>query len=302
MDARETRDQSDGAVTHASMPIQIRKLADALGAEIAGVDLSANPDAASFAEIERVFNENTVVVFRGQRLSPQQHIDFSQRFGELEVNVMNEYALRAHPEILVISNVVENGRPIGLADAGRNWHTDMSYMPRPPRCSLLYALKVPENHGRPLGDTLFVSTAAAYDALSAAMQEKLASLKAVHRSSARIRNAEQRSEQARQRGNALPDVTHPVVRTHPVAGRMSIYVREGECIRIVGMPDDEALPLIKTLSEFCVRPEFMYRHHWRVGDLVMWDNCTAQHLAVNDYQLPQERLMYRTTVNGTVPF
>ncbi len=284
------------------MPIDCRKLAPALGAEILGVDIAAGVDAWAFGEIERLFNENTIVVFRGQHLSLQQHIAFSRRFGELEVNVMNEYALAVHPEVLVISNVVENGRCIGLADAGRNWHTDMSYMPRPPRCSLLYAMKVPEQDGQPLGDTLFVSTAAAYDTLAAAMKDRLAGLKAIHRSSARIRNAENRSQQAKKSGDELPDVIHPVVRTHPVTGRKSIYVREGECIGIVGMPGEEALPLLKMLSDFCVQPEFMYRHRWRVGDLLMWDNCTAQHVAVNDYKLPQERLMYRTTVNGTVPF
>lgn len=281
--------------------IQSTKLANALGAEIVGVDLSEKLDDAAFTEIERLFNENTVVVFRDQHISPEQHIEFSRRFGELELNVMNEYALDAHPEVLVISNVLENGRPIGLADAGRNWHTDMSYMPKPPRCSLLYALKVPATDGRSLGDTLFVSTAAAYEALPEKTRGKLAGLKAIHRSSARVRNAENRSQQAKQRGDDLPDAIHPVVRTHPVTGRKSIYVREGECVGIVGMPDDEALPLIKELSDFCVQPGFMYRHQWRVGDLLTWDNCTAQHLAVNDYALPQERLMYRVTVNGTVP-
>lgn len=284
------------------MPMETRKLSKSIGVEVIGIDLSASIDDDSFADIERRFDENTVVLFRDQRLTPQQHIDFARCFGELEINVMNDYALASFPEVLVISNVVENGRQIGLADAGRNWHTDMSYMPRPPRGSLLYALKVPEKAGRVLGDTLFVSTAAAYDALPAETKERLEGLKAIHRSSARIRNAESRTERATARGNALPDVVHPVVRTHPVTGRRSIYVREGECIGIIGMPDEEALPLIRALSDFCIRPELMYRHEWRVGDLLMWDNCTAQHLAVNDYELPLERLMYRVTVNGTVPF
>lgn len=284
------------------MPVETRRMAESLGAEIPGVDLSDPIDDGCFAEIAQAFNENTVVLFRDQHLSPQQHIDFARRFGELEVNVMNEYALSGFPEVLVISNIVENGRQIGLADAGRNWHTDMSYMPRPPRGSLLYALKVPRSAGRALGDTLFVSTAAAYDALPAATKNRLEGLKAVHRSGARIRNTQVRSENAAARGNELPDVVHPVVRTHPITGRKSIYVREGECVGIVGMPDDEALPLIRELSDFCISPAFMYRHEWREGDLLMWDNCTAQHLAVSDYELPMERLMYRVTVNGTVPF
>lgn len=283
------------------MALEIRRMAESLGAEILGVDLADPVDDRSFAEIEHTFNENTVVVFRNQHLSPRQHIDFARRFGELELNVMNDYALSGFPEVLVISNVVEGGRQIGLADAGRNWHTDMSYMPRPPRCSLLYALKVPRRAGRALGDTLFVSTAAAYEALPAAIKERLERLRAVHRSSARIRNAQVRSDNAAARGNELADVVHPVVRTHPITRRKSIYVREGECVGIVGMPDDEALPLIKELSDFCINPAFMYRHEWCEGDLLMWDNCTAQHLAISDYELPMERLMYRVTVNGTVP-
>jgi len=99
----------------------------------------------------------------------------------------------------------------------------------------------------------------------------------------------------------LPDVIHPVIRTHPVTGRKAIYVRAGECVGIVGMPEEEALPLMQELSDFVLRPAFLYRHHWQVGDLLMWDNCCAQHRAIKDYALPQRRLMYRVTVNGTVP-
>ena len=99
----------------------------------------------------------------------------------------------------------------------------------------------------------------------------------------------------------MPDVEHPVIRTHPVTGRKAIYVREGECVGICGMPDEESLPLIKELGELVTRPEFCYRHNWRVGDLLMWDNSMTQHLAISDYQLPLRRLMHRVTVNGTVP-
>ena len=284
------------------MTIEVKTLSKTIGAEISGIDLSVPIADVSFSAIERIFDKHTVVVFRGQHMTPRQQIDFGSRFGELEVNVMNQYALPDFPEVLVVSNIVENGRLIGLADAGRNWHTDMSYMPRPPRCSLLHAIKVPERNGQSLGDTLFVSTASAYDALPDATKGRLVGLKAIHRSSARIRHAENRSREARDVSNQLPDVLHPVVRTHPVTGRKSLYVQEGECVGIIGMCDEQALPLIKELSDFCIGPRFMYRHKWRVGDLLMWDNCAAQHMAVKDYELPEERLMYRVTVNGTVPF
>jgi taurine dioxygenase len=168
----------------------------------------------------------------------------------------------------------------------------------PPRGSLLYAVEVPYNeHGEALGETLFVSSAAAYEALPAARQQQLLGLRAMHRAGAK------QSVPGSQLADAvkdLPDVIHPVIRTHPLTGRRAVYVRAGECVGIVGMPDAEALPLIQELSDFVTRPEFLYRHQWRVGDLLMWDNCCAQHLAVKDYDLPQRRLMHRVTVNGSV--
>jgi taurine dioxygenase len=192
-----------------------------------------------------------------------------------------------------------HGQPIGNADAGRTWHADLSYTTTPPRGSLLYAVEIPSNeHGEALGDTLFVSTAAAYDALPAAMQQQLHGLRASHRAGAKQYALGSRLAEA---VKDLPDVIHPVIRTHPVTGRRAIYVREGECVGLVGMPDQDALPLIKELSDFVTRSEFLYRHQWCVGDLLMWDNCCAQHLAIKDYELPQRRLMHRVTVNGSVP-
>jgi taurine dioxygenase len=272
----------------------------ALGAEIVGVNLSEAIDDQTFHAIDAAYNEHTVIVFRNQQLTPAQHLRFARRFGELEVSPRTQFALPGHPEILLLSNILDvNGRPIGNADAGRTWHTDLSYTATPPRGSLLYALEVPTNdRGEALGDTLFVSTAAAAEALPAAKQRSLLGLRAVHRAGAK------QYAPGSQLANAvkdLPDVIHPVIRTHPVTGRRAIYVRAGECVGIVGMPDAEALPLIRELSDLVTRPEFMYRHRWRVGDLLMWDNCCAQHLAVKDYDLPQRRLMHRVTVNGSVP-
>jgi taurine dioxygenase len=168
----------------------------------------------------------------------------------------------------------------------------------PPRGSLLYAVEVPYNkHGEALGETLFVSSAAAYEALPAARKQQLLGLRAMHRAGAKQYVP---GSQLADAVKDLPDVIHPVIRTHPLTGRRAIYVRAGECVGIVGMPDAEALPLIQELSHFVTRPEFLYRHQWRVGDLLMWDNCCAQHLAVKDYDLPQRRLMHRVTVNGSV--
>ena len=279
--------------------LEIEPLAQHLGAEVSGVDLSRELDAAVFQRIEQAYNRYAVLVFRDQRITPAQHVAFARRFGELEISPRTQFALPRHPEILVLSNIVENGKPIGNAEAGRTWHTDLSYTRTPPRGSLLYVLEVPMRDAKALGDTIFASTAAAYDALGPARQKALAGLKAVHRGSAKRYAAGSKLGES---VKDFPDVTHPVVRTHPITGRKSIYIRAGECVGIEGMPDEEALPLIDELSGLVTRPEFLYRHRWRVGDLLMWDNSTTQHLAVGDYALPLRRLMHRVTVNGSVPF
>jgi taurine dioxygenase len=291
------------------MPIPVRKCDAALGAEIV-FDLTQPIDERTFREIETIFHDNIVVFFRDQRLREEQHIAFSRRFGELEIHIVKKYLLPHHPEILLISNVKDAaGEHIGLADAGFTWHSDTSYRKNPSRCSLLYAKEVPRGaDGKPLGDTVFANCIAAYEALSEPMKRRLAGAKAIHRYSMRRRvdNSPRPKLTAAQLAET-PDIAHPIVRTHPHTGRKALYITAGECIGIVlpsgePMPEDEALDLIAQLDAHCVRPEFCYRHQWRVGDLVMWDNASAMHLAICDYALPQRRLMHRTTVIGSEPF
>jgi len=204
----------------------------------------------------------------------------------------------------VISNIKdENGENIGLADAGLTWHTDVSYLKKPSRCSLLYAKEVPYRDGKPLGDTLFTNTIAAYEALPEIMKRRLVGLRAIHRYSERKRVANSpRPKLTKKQLDQTPDVAHPIVRTHAWTGRKSLYVTAGECIGVEGLPHDEGLALIEELHAHCVRPEFQYRHKWQVGDLLMWDNATSMHIAICDYVLPERRLMHRTTVAGGVPF
>jgi taurine dioxygenase len=290
------------------MPIPVRNCDAALGAEIV-FDLAQPIDDRTFAELERLFHDNIIVFFRDQRLTDQQHIAFSRRFGELEIHIVKKYLLPDHPEILLISNVRNDaGEHIGLADAGFTWHTDTSYRKRPSRCSLLYAKEVPYRDGKPLGDTVFANTIAAYEALPETMKRRLAGLKAIHRYAMRRRvdNSPRPKLSAAQLAET-PDIAHPIVRTHPHTGRKALYVTAGECIGIVlangeGMPENEALDLIAELDAHCVRPEFCYRHRWQAGDLLMWDNASAMHLAICDYALPERRLMHRTTVIGSEPF
>lgn len=285
------------------MQPSVTKSGAACGAEIA-FDLAGDLDDATFGAIESAFHDNIVVVFRDQLLSNERHIEFSRRFGELEIHIVKKFLLPGFPEILLISNVRNQaGLHIGLADAGFTWHTDTSYRRRPSRCSLLYAKEVPHRDGRALGDTVFADMVAAYQALPQSMKRRLDGLKAIHRYSARRRVADSpRPKLTRAQLDETPDIAHPIVRTHPHTARKALYVTAGECIGIEGMPEDEAVELIGELDAHCVRPEFLYRHQWRVGDLLMWDNASAMHLAVCDYALPERRLMHRTTVIGGVPF
>ena len=289
------------------MAIPVRKCDAALGAEIV-FDLSRAIDDRTFAELEGIFHDNIVVFFRDQHLTNEQHIAFSRRLGELEIHIVKKYLLPEDPEILLVSNIKNDaGEHIGLADAGFTWHSDTSYRKNPSRCSLLYAKEVPHRDGKPLGDTVFANCIAAYEALPDAMKRRLAGTNAIHRYSMRRRvdNSPRPKLTAAQLAET-PDIAHPIVRSHPYTGRKALYVTAGECIGIVlrdgaQMPEDEALDMIAELDAHCVRPEFCYRHSWRIGDLVMWDNASAMHLAICDYALPERRLMHRTTVIGPEP-
>ena len=282
--------------------LDLRPSGEGAGAEVVGVDLSAPVPNDVFDRIDRALAHHGVLVFREQRLIPERQLAFCERFGPVEANVFDQYALPGHPGVLVVSNIVEDGRNIGYADAGSHWHTDMSYTRTPPRCTALHAIEVPSDGSRNLGDTLFANARAAFEALDGADRRRIEGLRAVHRFSAKERGVKRPVKLTPEQIARHPDVVHPVARTHPVSGAKALYVREGECVGIEGMSDDEAHPLIKRLSDHIIRPEFQYRHRWRVGDLVIWDNCAVQHIALRDYEWPQRRLMHRVTAGGSVPF
>ena len=294
--------------------ITVNRLGKHLGAEISGVDLSKPLDDETFAQIHKAFFDNEVVVFRNQKITPAQQIDFTRRFGTLEVHVRKESRLEGHPEILIVSNILnDEGKAIGAQDAGRFWHSDLSYKKEPSMLSALYAVEVPVKDGRVLGDTGFASTTAAYDALPEETKQRIAKLKNVH-SYRYYRNkniAAQKDEQARglrvvqehvlteEQLASVPDVEVPIVRTHPVTGRKGLFINEAHSPSIVGLPKEEADKLLNELCRHVIKPEFQYIHHWQPNDLLMWDNAAVQHKAKFDYDLPLRRLMYRTTVRGT---
>jgi len=297
--------------------LTVNRIGKHIGAEISGVDLSRPLDDSVFTQVSKAFFDNQVVVFRNQKITPEQHIAFTRRFGELEQHVRKEHRLDGYPEILIVSNVLNaQGKAIGVEDAGRFWHSDLSYKQVPSLLSALYALEVPVRGGAVLGNTSFASTTAAYDALPEDMKKRLQGLKNVHSYVYyRSKNIQaQKEEQARgaravqehvlteEHLQQVPDAEAPIVRTHPVTGRKGLFINEAHTSHIVGLSREESDALLKQICAHVIKPEFRYEHHWRAGDLLMWDNCAAQHKANFDYSLPLRRLMYRTTVRGSAPF
>lgn len=280
------------------MAIEIIPTGAALGAEIRGVDLARPIDDETFAEIDRAYNEHGVIFFRGQRVTPPQQVAFTRRFGDIAFNIFGErWSVTGSPEIVVVSNAIENGASIGVRRAGEKWHSDMCYSARPPRGTMLYALEIPELHGLPLGDTEFASTAAAWEALPEPTQRHIDGKRALFDFAGRKRAFPPTQAEI----DRYPPVSHPVVRTHPFTGRKCLYVMRDDCTGIEGMEQEEAEGLIAALADHIVKPAFIYRHQWQAGDLLLWDNCTVQHRAIQDYDLPLRRVMHRTTMGGGVP-
>jgi len=292
--------------------ITVKKIGKHLGAEISGVDLAHSLDDNTFAQVANAFFDNEVVFFRNQKLTPEQQIAFTSRFGMLEHHVRKEARLADHPEIFILSNILDDsGKAIGAQDAGRFWHSDLSYKREPSLLSALHAIRIPVKDGKPLGDTHFASSTAAYSALPEAMKQRLLGLKNVHSyREYRIKNyAAQQDEMRRgirtvqehaptpEQLASVPDMATPVVRIHPVTKRKGLFVNEGHTSHMADMPREEGDALLKQLYAHITQPEFIYTHRWTPGDLLMWDNIAVQHKATFDYD-PLPRLLYRTTVRG----
>ncbi|MGE0718798.1 MAG: TauD/TfdA dioxygenase family protein [Alphaproteobacteria bacterium] len=289
----------------AAAGLKVTPLTDVIGAEVSGVDVAAGLPEAEFQALRDALHRHAVIVLRGQKLTPAQQIAFSRRVGPMRVSFYNRYAVPDHPELTVVSNIVEDGRAIGIADAGMLWHTDASYLREPDMYTLLYALEVPRDGDRVIGDTMFTNAAAAFEALPDEDRHRLERMRAIHslvqhiekkRRLGNLKRAPLTEEQKKE----MPDVSHPVVRTHPVTGRKCLYVTEGHTASVVGLPEDESDALLERLWAHLKNPAFIYRHNWREGDLVVWDNCTAHHLAVFDYG-DRRRRLHRAGIAGGIP-
>jgi len=268
---------------------------------VLGLDLARPLSIDDFDRLYLAHLEHHVLVFRDQTFSPQQQVEFSRRFGPLQIHVLRQFQLAGHPEVLVISNIRENGQPIGLGDAGHFWHSDLSYKAVPSLGSMLHAQELPSEGG----DTLFANQHAAYDALPGRLKREIEGLRAEHSYLAKY-------EELRRRNPWRPALTqaqiievvpavHPVVRTHPETGRRALFVSEHFTTRILDVPEERSRALLDELFAHSTRPEFVYRHQWQPRDMVFWDNRSLMHLAT-DFPQDQRRKLYRTTIEGDVPF
>lgn len=282
------------------MTFEIRPLGDALGAEIIGLDLSAPVDESTFAKVHQAHLDHLVLVFRDQRLDPQHQIDFSRRFGPLDHHPSDDAVLPDFPDVLVLSTKRENGKYIGLPDAGPMWHSDLAYRKQTALGTTLYALETPDSGG----DTRFANMYKAYEALPKHLKGAVEGKRAVflagrnnaNRSFKRTLNEAQR--------DATPATAHPVIRTHPETGRKSIFVSAQHTIAIEDMPESESAELLAAIFAHAAQDDFIYTHKWRVGDLTFWDNRCVQHIAdLSRIDDPTYiRHMHRTTIEGDAPF
>ncbi len=284
------------------MGIEIKRLGAAVGAEIIGIDLADDIGDNLFCQVHQAFMDHTVLVFRDQDLEPGAQVAFSRRFGASERHVLKQFARPDNPDVFLISNLKENGKAKGAIRAGQFWHSDLSYMARPTLASFLHAREVPSRGG----DTQFAGMAAAYDALSDNMKAMLSGLRAVHDYTkiyeTYFSRFSDRPPLTAEEVAMVPPVEHPVVRTNPDTERKALFVNPGFTRRVVGLNFDESQSVLDFLFDHAVRPEFVYRHAWRVGDLVMWDNRGSVHQALADYDMAETRHMHRTSVGGDEPF
>ncbi|AVR94991.1 TauD/TfdA dioxygenase family protein [Pseudoduganella armeniaca] len=289
------------AVAEPGVPLEIRAFDGPLGAEVIGLDLNRPLDRRALQAIHAAHLEHHVLVFRDQHITPRQQVDFSRLFGPLQIHVLRNFQLAGTPEVLVVSNIVEDGKPIGLGDAGHFWHSDLSYKEKPSLGSMLHAQELPAEGG----DTLFANMHLAFDTLPAALREAVQGRKAEHSYLKQYAELQKRSPWRPNLTQAQIDevkpVVHPVVRTHPETGRQALFVSEHFTTRIVGLPEDESDALLAELFAHSVTPQHVYRHRWQPHDMVFWDNRSLMHLAAG-CPADQRRKLYRTTIEGDVPY
>jgi len=278
--------------------MRLKKLSRDFALEASGVDLAQPLSDGAFREIEEAFFAGQVLVLRGQKLTAREFLEFARRFGPPEPHVVDQFHHPEYADILILSNVVRDGQPAGLADAGTYFHTDYSYLDMPARATLLYSIQVPKVGG----DTLFADQYAAYDGLPDSLKKKIENLVALHH----YGNRDDLDKSSRTVASVLSQeqeqkmtwVRHRVARKHPVTRRTALYAVSGSSFGIEGMPEDEAVDLLDELKHHATQEKYQLRLKYGVGDVVIWDNASLLHSATlinpND-----PRTLWRITIKET---
>ena len=283
------------------MSASVQPLTDVLGAEINGVDISSGSHDANFQLALDALLDRQLVVIRGQSLEPGEFAAFAARFGQPHLHILDHLRHAEYPEILPLSNVFENGEPIGVYDGAAYWHTDMSYEADPAFATLVHSIEAPERGG----DTRFCNMVRAYDALPGSMKSKIEDLSVVHHYGNRSdldQESRTGASQLDERQQArVKNVHHPLVKRHPISGRKALYAVSGSSMGIGGWPQDEGVALLDELAAHATSPEFVHGHHYRVGDVVIWDNYGTMHSAtlMPPATGPDDtRILHRISVTG----
>jgi taurine dioxygenase len=281
-----------------ALDIRIRPLKPGFGAEILDLDLR-RADEETLDAVVATFHRHGAIVLRDQVMTPGELTAFIARFGKPEDHTLREYTFEDFPKVYRLSNRIVDGKPIGAHNDGIGWHTDYSYKAEPVMATMLYAVEVPPEGS----DTLIADCVAAWDALSPERQAELEG-KVLHHSyqhfmATREYGARELSDELRAEN---PDVFHPLVRTHPADGRKALWPSTGTVLEIVGMPNPEGLDLVQDLVDFITQDRFVYRHRWRVGDLLMWDNRCTLHTGTLFDDTRYVREMHRLWVRGDRPY
>lgn len=281
--------------------MQIIPSGESLGARIEGLDLANPPSEETREAIKQALGKYGVVSFPRQQIDAAQLKQFSSAFGTLEVNVANSYQEPGHPEVMILSNIVAGGKPIGLADAGQDWHTDMSYSKEMAFANVLYGIEIPRRNGEPLGCTEFRNMRAAYLDLPDELKEKLAGRTATHDfnkfwEAMRRERGSKRPPLTEEQRRKRPPVSQPIFLRHPITGDNVLYCNPGYAETIDGMDPEESDRILRILFEHQLQEKYGYRHRWSEGDVLMWDNFGTIHNAVADYRPDEHRLIKRCQV------
>ena len=278
--------------------VRTRPLKAGFGAEVLDVDLN-RADQATLRGVADAFQRNGAILLRDQHLSPGQLVAFVEEFGEPEDHTLQQFTLPGHPKVYVLSNREVDGRPIGAHNDGVGWHTDYSYKAEPVMSTMLYAVEVPPEGS----DTLLADGCAAWNALTPERQMTLDGLMLHHSYTHFMENREfGRMKLSEEIKAQTPDVTHPLIRTHPADGRKALWPSTGTVMEVIGMPVAEGLALVDELVEFMTQDPFVYRHKWRVGDVLMWDNRCTLHTGTLYDDTKYFREMHRLWVKGDRPY